>query len=212
MKGKFSWDLFHELPVIGILRGFQAATVERLVDAALRGGLKNIEVTMNSEDAPGLLQLIQKRSGSAMNVGAGTVCTLEDMEAALGAGAEFVVTPVLIPDVISGCRKRQIPVISGAFTPTEIYRAWELGADLVKIFPADQLGPAYIKNVKAPFPQVRLVPTGGVTVETLPEYKRAGADGYGVGSPLFAKARVEEGDWRWVEEQAGRFVEAFRRS
>jgi len=100
----------------------------------------------------------------------------------------------------------------GAFTPTEIWQAWDLGADLVKVFPADQLGPAYIRNVKAPLPHVRLVPTGGVTVETLAEYKRAGADGFGVGSPLFARERVAAGDWTWIEEQARRFARAYMES
>jgi 2-dehydro-3-deoxyphosphogluconate aldolase/(4S)-4-hydroxy-2-oxoglutarate aldolase len=116
----------------------------------------------------------------------------------------------VVPEVIAGCRAQGVPVIPGAFTPTEIHTAWRLGADLVKVFPADQLGPAYIRNVKAPLPQVRLVPTGGVTVETIAAYKRAGADGFGVGSPLFAKEKVAVRDWDWVEAQAWRFAEAYR--
>lgn len=210
MKTGFSWDLFHELPVVGILRGFGAAAVERLVGAALRGGLKNIEVTMNTDGAGELIRLVRRLAGGTANVGAGTVLGLEDLRAALEAGAEFIVTPVVAPGVIQACRAEGVPVIPGAFTPTEIHRAWELGADLVKVFPADQLGPAYIKNVKAPLPQVKLVPTGGVTVETLGAFKKAGADGFGVGSPLFAKERVDAGDWAWVEAQARRFAEAFR--
>jgi 2-dehydro-3-deoxyphosphogluconate aldolase/(4S)-4-hydroxy-2-oxoglutarate aldolase len=210
MNGSFSWDAFHELPVIGILRGFSREEVEALLAAAARGGLRNIEVTMNSEGAGELIREARRTLGASMNVGAGTVCTLEDLQAALEAGAEFIVTPVLVPEVIAAAKARSVPVIPGAFTPSEIYRAWELGADLVKVFPADQLGPAYIRNVKAPLPQIRLVPTGGVTVETLREYKLAGADGFGVGSPLFAKPRVAARDWGWVEEQARRFALAYR--
>jgi len=210
MSGTFSWDTFRELPVLGILRGFSAAEVESLVGAAGRGGLRNIEVTMNSEGAGELIRTARRASAGAMNVGAGTVCTVKDLDAALEAGAGFIVTPVLVPDVIAAAKRAGVPVIPGAFTPTEIYRAWELGADLVKVFPADQLGPAYIRNVKAPLPQIRLVPTGGVTVETLVEYKRAGADAFGVGSPLFQKARVDARDWAWVEEQARRFAQAYR--
>lgn len=209
MRGVFSWDVFRELPVIGILRGFNAEEVEELVRASVRGGLRNLEVTMNTKGAADLIRRVHDASQGVANVGAGTVCTLKDLDEALRAGAEFIVTPVLVPDVIAACKTAKIPVIPGAFTPTEIYRAWELGADLVKIFPADQLGPDYIRNVKAPLPQIRIVPTGGVTCETLGEYKRAGAEGFGVGSPLFAKDRVAARDWAWVEEQARRFARAF---
>jgi 2-dehydro-3-deoxyphosphogluconate aldolase/(4S)-4-hydroxy-2-oxoglutarate aldolase len=210
MKTAFSWDLFHELPVVGILRGFRAVAVERLVEAALRGGLRNIEVTMDSEGAAELIRLARRVAGGAANVGAGTVLGLEDLRLAREAGAEFIVTPIVAPGVIEACRAERVPVIPGAFTPTEIHRAWELGADLVKVFPADQLGPAYVRSVKAPLPKVKLLPTGGVTVETLPAFKKAGADGFGVGSPLFAREKAESGDWAWVEAQARRFAEAFR--
>ena len=206
----FSWDLFGELPVIGILRGFGAAEVEALVAAAARGGLKNLEITMDTPDAPALIRLARRLAGGAMNVGAGTVLVPEDLRAALDAGAMFIVTPVVVPEVIARCRQERVPVIPGAFSPTEIHTAWRLGADLVKVFPADQLGPAYIRNVKAPLPNVRLVPTGGVTVETIAEYRRAGADGFGVGSPLFAKEKVAGRDWTWVEAQARRFAAAYR--
>lgn len=206
----FSWDLFRELPVIGILRGFGAAEVEALVPAAARGGLRNVEITMDSPDAAELIRLARRLAGEALNVGAGTVLGVEELSAALAAGAGFIVTPAVVPEVIAGCRAQGVPVIPGAFTPTEIHTAWRLGADLVKVFPADQLGPAYIRNVKAPLPQVRLVPTGGVTVETIAAYKRAGADGFGVGSPLFAKEKVAVRDWDWVEAQAWRFAEAYR--
>jgi 2-dehydro-3-deoxyphosphogluconate aldolase/(4S)-4-hydroxy-2-oxoglutarate aldolase len=210
VKAGFCWDVFHDLPVVGILRGFGEAAVGRLIEAALRGGLRNIEVTMNTDGAAELIRLARRLAGDAANVGAGTVLGLEDLRAALEAGAEFIVTPVVAPAVIQACREEGVPVIPGAFTPTEIHRAWELGADLVKVFPADRLGPGYIRNVKAPLPQVKLLPTGGVTVETLPAFKRAGADGFGVGSPLFAREKVEAGDWAWVEAQARRFAGAFR--
>ena len=212
MNGKFSWDLFRELPVIGILRGFSSAEVEEVAAASARGGLTCLEVTMNTAGAEESIRIARKALGGSMNIGAGTVCTRKDLDLALGAGAEFIVTPVLVEDVIEACRRAGVPVIAGALTPTEIHRAWQLGADLVKVFPADQLGPGYLRSVKAPLPDVRLVPTGGVTVETLAEYKRAGADGFGVGSPLFHRDRVSARDWKWVEEQARRFAEAYRRA
>ena len=212
MSNEFSWERFEDLPVIGILRGFSAEAVEQIVGAALRGGLRNIEVTMNTPGATVQIEQIRGLAGDAMNVGAGTVCTLDDLDAAATAGASFVVTPVLVPDVVRAAKDRNLVVIPGAFTPTEIYQADRLGADLVKVFPADQLGPGYIKNVRAPLPHLRLVPTGGVSVESLPAFRAAGAAGFGVGSPLFDNARVEAGDWTWIEQQARRFVEAWRKS
>jgi len=96
-----------------------------------------------------------------------------------------------------------------AFTPTEIHRAWELGADLVKLFPADQLGPAYVRSVKGPLPEVKLCPTGGITVESIAGYRSAGAEAFGIGGQLFQKPRIEAGDWEWIEREARRYVEAW---
>ena len=113
-------------------------------------------------------------------------------------------------DVIQQCNQMQVPVIPGAFTPTEIYNAWQLGADMVKVFPANQFGPGYIKDIKGPLNQIKLVPTGGITIQNLPEYHKNGASGFGVATPLFDKQRVEAGDWDWVEQQARAFVNAFQ--
>jgi 2-dehydro-3-deoxyphosphogluconate aldolase/(4S)-4-hydroxy-2-oxoglutarate aldolase len=206
----FSWERFRELPVIGILRGFSSGAVRELVRAARRGGLRAIEVTMNSPGAPDLIRIAAEEARGAMDVGAGTVLTLAGLEAALAAGAGFIVTPVVAPAVIEACRERGVPVIAGAFTPTEIHHAWSLGADLVKVFPAGRLGPGYLRDIKGPLPEVKLAPAGGITLESLPAYRRAGADAAGVGGPLFAPARVAAGDWKWIEEEARRFGEAWR--
>jgi 2-dehydro-3-deoxyphosphogluconate aldolase/(4S)-4-hydroxy-2-oxoglutarate aldolase len=144
-----------------------------------------------------------------MCIGAGTVLNLELLEKALAAGAAFTVTPVVNVDVIAECVRRKIPVFPGAYSPTEILRAWELGATMVKVFPAETLGPSYIKAIKAPLPQMKLMPTGGVDLKTLAAYKKAGADGFGVGGPLFDRARVEAGDWNWIEAQCRAFVETY---
>jgi 2-dehydro-3-deoxyphosphogluconate aldolase / (4S)-4-hydroxy-2-oxoglutarate aldolase len=117
---------------------------------------------------------------------------------------------VVVPEVIEGSRQRGVPVIPGAFTPTEIYQAWTLGATMVKVFPAEVLGPAFLRAVKAPLPQIRLMPTGGVTVETLGAFARAGADAFGVGGPLFAPDLVRAGDWPALESRARCFVGAYR--
>jgi 2-dehydro-3-deoxyphosphogluconate aldolase/(4S)-4-hydroxy-2-oxoglutarate aldolase len=205
----FNDALFKKLPVVGILRFFKRAEVEKLVPASLEGGLCNIEVTMNTAGAEDLIRLTADLVGEKGNVGAGTVTTIETLDRAIKAGATFIVTPAVVPDVIQACVQRKIPVMPGAMTPTEILSAWRMGATMVKVFPADQLGPGHIKAVKAPFPEIPLMPTGGVTVETLPVFKKAGADAFGVGGPLFDPKQVAAGNWGWFREQAARFAQAY---
>ena len=183
--------------------------VEKLVTSAAAGGLCNFEVTMNSQNAADLIRMMREILGDRSNVGAGTVLSLPNLEAALEAGAGFIVTPVVNSKVIIECVKRQVPVFPGALSPTEIHQAFDLGASIVKVFPSDSLGPAYIKSLKGPFPGWRLMPTGGVTVETIGAYKRAGAEAFGVGSPLFDREQVLAGNWGWVEEQSRRFAQAY---
>ena len=212
MTTPFKPDLFQKLPVVGILRFFKKEAVEKLVPASMAGGLCNVEVTMNSEGATDLIRLAKDLMGERGNVGAGTVTTLAALDQALAAGASFIVTPAVVTDVITACVQKKIPVMPGAMTPTEILSAWRLGATMVKVFPADQLGPGHLKAVKAPFPEIPLMPTGGVTVETLPAFKKAGADAVGVGSPLFDPKQVAAGNWDWFREQAARFAEAWKAS
>jgi 2-dehydro-3-deoxyphosphogluconate aldolase/(4S)-4-hydroxy-2-oxoglutarate aldolase len=212
METTFNRDLFRNLPVVGILRFFKREEVEKLVPASVEGGLCNVEVTMNTAGAVDLIRLTCELMGSRGNVGAGTVTTLESLDAALRAGASFIVTPAVVPDVIQECVRRKVPVMPGAMTPTEILTAWRMGATMVKVFPADQLGPGHLKAVKAPFPEIPLMPTGGVTVETLPAFKKAGADAVGVGGPLFDPKQVAAGNWGWFREQASRFAAAWTAS
>jgi 2-dehydro-3-deoxyphosphogluconate aldolase / (4S)-4-hydroxy-2-oxoglutarate aldolase len=209
IQSGFSWTLFHRLPVVGILRGFDRMQVEKLITSAAAGGLCNFEVTMNSQNAADLIRMMREILGGRSNVGAGTVCSLPNLEAALEAGAGFIVTPIVNSKVIIECVKRHVPVFPGALSPTEIHQAFDLGASIVKVFPSDSLGPTYIKSLKGPFPGWRLMPTGGVTVETLGAYKRAGAEAFGVGSPLFDREQVLAGKWGWVEEQTRRFAQAY---
>jgi 2-dehydro-3-deoxyphosphogluconate aldolase/(4S)-4-hydroxy-2-oxoglutarate aldolase len=210
VKSGFSRELFEALPVIGILRGFNREQVVELVSAALRGGLANLEITMNSPEAA--LQIHEAKAAAAgrMNVGAGTVTSLALLDEALSAGASFIVTPTLNSAVLARCIQDQVPVFPGAFSPSEVVRAWDEGATMVKIFPAETLGPAYIRALKAPFPKIKLLPTGGVDLATLPEFLKAGADGFGVGSPLFDRRRVECGDWPWVGAQCRAFAETYQ--
>lgn len=197
-------------PLVGILRGLRLEQAQLAVGAVWRGGVRLVEVTMNSPGAAETIAALREALGEDGEVGAGTVCTREDLEQALAAGAQFVVTPVVVPEVIARCMQLEVPIAPGAFTPTEIYQAWSLGASVVKVFPAEALGPAYLRAVKAPLPQVRLMPTGGVTVETLGDYARAGAAAYGLGSPLFARELIQGEAWPGLEARARSFVEAYR--
>ena len=194
--------------LIGILRGFGARQVEALVPVCQRGGLGHLEITMNSPEAAGSIRLARGLAGEALRIGAGTVVDERQLDEALAAGARFIVTPVVNPTIIRRCVAAGVPIFPGAFSPSEIVQAWELGATMVKVFPADQLGPAFIKNVKAPLPHIKLLPTGGVTLASLPAYAKAGADGFGVGSPLFDARRIRAGDWSWLEQQCRAFVNA----
>ena len=205
MSNNYNLALFKTLPVIGILRGFQEDETLALVQAAGRGGLTNLEITMNTPHASRLIALARKTAGQAMNIGAGTVLNETHLDAALEAGASFIVTPIVVPAIIERCRRDNIPIFPGAFTPTEIARAWDLGATMVKVFPADMFGPAYLRAVKAPLSDARLMPTGGVRLDNVEEWRAAGADAYGVGSPLFAKDKVLSQDWDWVESQCRQF-------
>jgi 2-dehydro-3-deoxyphosphogluconate aldolase/(4S)-4-hydroxy-2-oxoglutarate aldolase len=210
MAAQFQWDRFDELPIIGILRGVPLGQLPPLAEAVLTGGLTAVEVTMNSADAPTQIARLRECAGGRLNVGAGTVTSLAELEQALAAGATFIVTPVLVPDVIQRCVELRVPVFPGAFTPTEIFQAWQLGAAMVKVFPANRLGPGYFHDVKAPLHKLRLLAVGGITVETVGDYARGGADGVGVGSPLFHLPRIAAGDWDWVQHQTEHFARGWR--
>ena len=208
----FQQFLFDELPIVGILRGFDSVSVDHIIRASVRGGLRNIEITMNSPDAEALIRSARREAGDAMNIGAGTVLNEPQLQAALNAGASFIVTPVVCEAVIAKCVALSVPVFPGAFSPTEIARAWELGSKMVKVFPADRLGPGYIRNLKAPFPHIGLMPTGGVGLETLEDFVKAGAAALGVGSPLFSGDRVRQQDWAWIQARCEAFAEAWKKA
>lgn len=212
MSAVFDWDRFRDCPIIGILRGFDNDAVREMVRAACAGGLANIEITMNSPNAEDSIRVAIETVGDRANVGAGTVCSPDDLERALEAGASFIVTPVLVPEVVRICVDRKIPVIPGALSPTEIHTAWSLGADLVKVFPANHFGPRYLKDIKGPLPQIKIMPTGGIDATTIGAFRQAGADAFGVGGGLFAAAGAEDRDWGAIESEARRLVDAYHTS
>jgi len=208
----FSAARFAAMPLIAILRGQPGRFVEPVVQALFEGGFTALEITMNSPGAAAQIRAAVAHSQGRMNIGAGTVTTLAELDEAEAAGASFIVTPVIVPDVIGECVRRGLPVFPGAFTPTEVHQAHRLGATMVKLFPAHRLGPGYVRDLKAPLSSVRLLATGGITPETLPEYARAGAEGFGVGSPLLAPERLAAGDWEWLRKRAESFCVAWKAS
>lgn len=203
----FSWDLFYQLPIVGILRGIEAHTLLQIIPLYIRSGFTNIEITMNSAKAPQIIRELAGTYKEGLNIGAGTVCTEQDLQIALEAGATYIVTPIVNEKVITACVHRQIPVFPGAYTPTEIFTAWSLGASMVKVFPATTLGPSYIKEIKAPLNQVKLLPTGGISAQNLAAFFKAGADGAGMGSQLFPPGLLRKPDA--LEEHFTEVVNAY---
>jgi 2-dehydro-3-deoxyphosphogluconate aldolase / (4S)-4-hydroxy-2-oxoglutarate aldolase len=193
--------------VVALIRGDGTSDLTSCARALSLGGLNCIELTMT---IPGAIELCAEvtRALPTVLVGLGTVLDAETARRGIAAGARFIVTPAVRREVIDACRAADVPVLGGALTPTEIYASWELGADVVKIFPAEFFGPAYIKSIKAPFPGIELMPTGGVTPETLGEFLRNGAFATAAGSSLVAPAALKAGDWAAIEARARLFVAA----
>jgi 2-dehydro-3-deoxyphosphogluconate aldolase/(4S)-4-hydroxy-2-oxoglutarate aldolase len=194
MKNEFKADKFDEMPVIGILRNVPLPEIEAILPFYIKAGFTNLEVTMNSNGAEETIRHLSENYPS-LNIGAGTVCDKNDLKRAVKAGASFIVTPVVDEKVIKKCVKWGIPIFPGAFSPLEIYSASKYGATGVKVFPANHLGPSYIKDVLAPFQHLKLYPTGGVNLENISAYFKAGAKGLGMGGTLFLASLLETKDY-----------------
>ncbi len=195
----------------GIVAIIRANSSEELFDTAVaikNGGVDVIEITMTTPDALQVIGDVSDRLGDSVLIGVGSVLDAETARAAMLAGAEFVVSPVTKTDIIEICNRYGKVVIPGAFTPTEILRAWETGADYVKVFPASGVGPSYIKDIKAPLPQIPLIPTGGVTAENAAEFIKAGAAALGVGSALVSQDIIDSGNFTILTERAKSLVTA----
>lgn len=195
----FSWELFDEAPVVGIVRGIPLEKVLKIADVYVESGLTTIEITMNTAGAIEIITVLRNRYPQ-LNVGAGTVCSLFDLTEAVNAGAQFIVTPIIDAEVIRKSVELNIPIFPGAYTPTEIYNAWKLGASAVKIFPATQLGNQYIKDIAAPLNKIKLLPTGGVSVANINSFFQSGAIGVGMGSSLFDKKMVDEENFEGLKK------------
>jgi 2-dehydro-3-deoxyphosphogluconate aldolase / (4S)-4-hydroxy-2-oxoglutarate aldolase len=195
-----------DLGVVAVIRMRDAAKLRAVVDAIAEGGVRAIEVTMTVPGAIGLIATLASSLPSDILLGAGTVTDVATARAVIDAGARFVVGPVFRPDVIVACHERGVPIAPGCFSPTEILDAHERGADIVKVFPATALGPSYIKDLRAPMPQLKLMPTGGVTLDNAGDWIRAGAVAVGVGSALLDAKAIDEGRLDVLTGNARRIV------
>jgi 2-dehydro-3-deoxyphosphogluconate aldolase / (4S)-4-hydroxy-2-oxoglutarate aldolase len=199
-------EQIERIGVVAVIRLRDPGKLRAVVDALAEGGVRVLEVTMT---VPGAIDLIRQLAPSLPQgflLGAGTVTDADTARAVIDAGATFVVGPVFRRDVITMCHERDVPVLPGCFSPTEILDAHEAGADIIKVFPATMLGPQFIKDVRAPMPQLKLMPTGGVTLDNAGDWIRAGAVAVGVGSALVDAAAIASGQFGVIAENARRVL------
>jgi 2-dehydro-3-deoxyphosphogluconate aldolase / (4S)-4-hydroxy-2-oxoglutarate aldolase len=198
--------------IVAVVRAPGPDGLVEVIRALAEGGITVAEVTLTVPKALDVISEAKKELGDSVLLGAGTVLNAEACRAALEAGAEFIVSPVVNLQVIELCQHQDKLVMPGAFTPTEILTAWEAGADIVKVFPADVVGPAFFKAMRGPLPQIRLMPTGGVDLGTAAEFLKAGACCLGVGGQLVDPKRVAARDFDGLRDLAAKYVEIVRKT
>lgn len=190
--------------VVAVIRMKESAKLARVAAALLEGGIKALEVTMTVPGAAAVIREMAKAKAPGTLVGAGTVLDARAADEVIDAGADFVVSPVTDMEMIEVCRRAAVLVAPGAFSPTEIAAAWTAGADIVKVFPATSLGPQFFRDMRGPFPDIRLMPTGGVTLDNARAFLEAGACCVGIGTALLDIRMIEEGDWTALADRARR--------
>jgi len=206
----FNWALYNKAPIVGILRNVPLLKVLKIAKTCLDSELYTIEITMNTPGAAEIIAAL-RLDFPELNVGAGTVCSMQDLNIAITAGAQFIVTPIIDESVIRSAVSQNVPIFPGAYTPTEIYKAWSLGASAVKVFPATQLGTQYLKDVLAPLNQIKLLPTGGVSSENIESFFQAGAVGVGMGSSLFDNVLINNEDFEGLKKHFEKIRKKIRR-
>jgi 2-dehydro-3-deoxyphosphogluconate aldolase / (4S)-4-hydroxy-2-oxoglutarate aldolase len=197
--------------VVAILRAENADRAETVVDVLVEAGVRCLELTLTTRGALEVVERLAARVPRDVEVGVGTVLTAGDVDRSVDAGATFVVSPSVEPEVIAAALRRRVASYPGAFTPTEIVAAWKAGASAVKLFPAGQLGPGYLKDVRAPLPDIPVVPTGGVDIASVDAWLAAGAVAVGMGGPLIGDALDPDGDLGALAQRAVAAIEAAAR-
>ena len=200
---------FKQFPLMGIIRGVEKNVIEPLTETVISSGLRTVEITMNTHDASGLIRQMVKAADGGITVGAGTVLSLEDLKAALDAGATFIVLPTFVPAVVEYCVSNAIPVFPGALTPQEIFNAWSEGATMVKVFPAGLFGPEYFKEIKGPLAEIELLACGGVNSGNIRTFFECGASAVAFGGSVFRQDWLQKREFsrigKCVEELIGGF-------
>lgn len=196
--------------LVGILRANSGELLVDVCRALIAGGMHCIEITMTVPGALRILEQARDELGDQMLLGAGSVLDPETARLVILAGADYIVAPNTNVEVIQLAKRYGKPIIPGAFTPTEIIHAWQAGADIVKLFPSDPIGPAYLKAIKGPLPQIRIMPTGGVSLETMADFFNAGACAVGIGSTLLKKEWLDHKNLAAIEAEARKYVELER--
>jgi 2-dehydro-3-deoxyphosphogluconate aldolase/(4S)-4-hydroxy-2-oxoglutarate aldolase len=205
--------MLREVGIIPVIRAPSADAAVAVVEALLQGGLKVAEITMTVPNAIDAIASVAKRFAGKVLVGAGTVTDAETVRRARDAGAQFIVSPCLVAEVVDAAHEADLAVLPGALTPTEVFEAFRLGGDMVKVFPAQSVGgPAYLRALRGPFPDIPLVPTGGVTLENIGEMFKAGAAAVGVGTELISKDALARRDYVAIGALAAQFLAAARQA
>jgi 2-dehydro-3-deoxyphosphogluconate aldolase / (4S)-4-hydroxy-2-oxoglutarate aldolase len=208
MDKKAVFQSLKDTGIIPVIRASSSKKVLRIVEALMKGGIPVAEVTMTVPNAIKSIEECANEFGTHLTLGAGTVTDEATCIRAIEAGSQFIVTPTVRLEVVKKCREKNICIIGGALTPSEILAVWEAGADAVKVFPVKAMGgAAYLRMVGEPMPSIPLVPTGGVTLETLGEYFQAGAVCVGAGGDLVNKKKAEAEDFAWITERSRQYVE-----
>jgi 2-dehydro-3-deoxyphosphogluconate aldolase/(4S)-4-hydroxy-2-oxoglutarate aldolase len=196
--------------LVAILRTQDSSELVHAATALRNGGITCIEVTMTTPGALEVIRQARAELGDEALIGVGTVLDADTAEAAIAAGAQFVVAPIVDLATIETSQRAGVPVMPGAFSPTEIVRAWRAGADFVKVFPTGSVGPSYLKDLRGPLPDIKLVPTGGIQLDNVGDFIRAGACAVGVGSALIQKPWIADRDWGAIEHAAEQWMDAVR--
>jgi len=199
-----------ECGVVAVIRAPSKELLTDITRALLAGGVISVEVTMSTPDAIAGIEMLARQFDDQALIGVGTVLKPETARDAIAAGAKFVVSPAFDPEVVAVANREKVAVIPGAFTPTEILRAWNGGGDVVKVFPSTALGPGYFKDVLAPLPFLKLTPTGGVDAKNAGAWIKAGAVCVGAGSSLVSKDAMQNRDWNAISDNAKAFVAAVK--
>ncbi len=199
-------NLFKKIPLLGILRGINVDMVAPIVEISVSAGLYAIEITMNTSGASELIRRMVNVSENRLAIGAGTVLSTDDYNSAVNSGATFIVSPVLVPEVARLCKKNNTPFFPGAYTPQEIFNAWNAGATMVKVFPAKFCGSEYFKEIKGPFNDIELLACGGVDEKSIKSFFLNQASAVAFGGSVFKKDRLEKGDYLSIEENINKLI------